>query len=218
MTKRSTTPTFPLYVGIDVSMNTFDVSIITDAQERVNLRRSVFDNTPSGCAALVSEIVRAVTEYEADSVLVGYEATGNYAFHLPFAISGDKRLAKVKPEIYRINPKIIANFRKSYNVLPKTDAVDSMLIAERLRLKKLPPYRQFNPKYHALRALTRTRFSIAQKLGAEKMRFIRKKYREVTKHQHKRAVVFTARKLVRVLFALLKKNKLYVSPNRPAAK
>jgi len=39
------------------------------------------------------------------------------------------------------------------------------------------------------------------------------KYREVTKHKHKRALVLTARKLVRLVFALLKRGQIY----RPAA-
>ena len=39
------------------------------------------------------------------------------------------------------------------------------------------------------------------------------KYQEVPKHKHKRAVVLTARKLVRLVFALLSKGQLY----RPAA-
>lgn len=39
--------------------------------------------------------------------------------------------------------------------------------------------------------------------------YYKSKYREVTKHQHKRAVALTARKLVRLVFALLTKNQLY---------
>ncbi|MDC3424284.1 IS110 family transposase [Aquibacillus sp. 3ASR75-11] len=44
--------------------------------------------------------------------------------------------------------------------------------------------------------------------------FYQKKYQEVTKHQHKRALVLTARKLVRLVFSLLKTNQLYISPER----
>lgn len=36
-----------------------------------------------------------------------------------------------------------------------------------------------------------------------------KKYTEVTKHQHKRALALTSRKLVRLVFGLLAKNQLY---------
>jgi transposase len=39
--------------------------------------------------------------------------------------------------------------------------------------------------------------------------YYKKKYDEVTKHQHKRALVLTARKLVRLVDALLRTNRLY---------
>lgn len=43
--------------------------------------------------------------------------------------------------------------------------------------------------------------------------FFQKKFQEVRKHQHKRAIVLTARKLVRLVFSLLKKGQLY-DPNK----
>ena len=57
-------------------------------------------------------------------------------------------------------------------------------------------------------------------IGADKLRqynleykaFYRRKYNEVSKHQHKRALVLTARKLVRLVHALLTKNVPYVRP------
>ena len=39
--------------------------------------------------------------------------------------------------------------------------------------------------------------------------FYQKKYQEVPDHKHKRALVLTARKVVRLVFALLSKNQLY---------
>lgn len=39
--------------------------------------------------------------------------------------------------------------------------------------------------------------------------YYQRKYHEVTKHQHKRALVLTARKLVRLVFALLSKGQIY---------
>jgi transposase len=42
-----------------------------------------------------------------------------------------------------------------------------------------------------------------------------RKYQEVPKHQHKRALVLTARKLVRLVHALLTKNVPYVRPQMP---
>jgi len=39
--------------------------------------------------------------------------------------------------------------------------------------------------------------------------FYQKKYNEVTKHQHKRALVLTARKLIRLVYAMLSKGQIY---------
>ena len=38
------------------------------------------------------------------------------------------------------------------------------------------------------------------------------KFKEVTKHQHKRALVLTAGNLVRLVYTLLKTNRLYIPP------
>lgn len=43
-------------------------------------------------------------------------------------------------------------------------------------------------------------------------RFYSLKYREVPKHKHRRALALTARKLVRLVYALLKTNRLYIPP------
>lgn len=43
-------------------------------------------------------------------------------------------------------------------------------------------------------------------------RFYTLKYKEATKHKHKRALVLTARKLVRLVYTLLKTNRLYSPP------
>jgi transposase len=59
--------------------------------------------------------------------------------------------------------------------------------------------------------------------GADKLRrfnleykaYYRRKYSEVSKYQHKRALVLTARKLVRLVHALLTKNVPYVRPRMP---
>jgi len=44
--------------------------------------------------------------------------------------------------------------------------------------------------------------------------YYQKKYQEVRFHPHQRALVLTARKLVRLIFAMLCKNQLY-DPARP---
>ena len=47
---------------------------------------------------------------------------------------------------------------------------------------------------------------------AEYSRFYHLKYKEVNKYQHKRALALTARKLVRLVYRLVKDNRLYIAP------
>ena len=53
-----------------------------------------------------------------------------------------------------------------------------------------------------------------RKFDTEYKVFYQKKYNEVTKHQHKRALVLTARKLVRLVHSLLRTNQLYTPLER----
>ncbi|XJZ27743.1 IS110 family transposase [Bacillota bacterium Lsc_1132] len=53
-----------------------------------------------------------------------------------------------------------------------------------------------------------------RKYDSEYKAFYNKKFNEVAKHQHKRALVLTARKLVRLVYSLLSTNQLYTPPER----
>lgn len=51
-----------------------------------------------------------------------------------------------------------------------------------------------------------------QRCDSEFRRYFDLKFKVVNKFQHKRALAFTARKLVRLIFRLLKDNCLYILP------
>lgn len=53
-----------------------------------------------------------------------------------------------------------------------------------------------------------------RKHDTEYAAFYKKKFDEVPKHKHKRALVLSARKLVRLVFMILKTNTLYTPPER----
>lgn len=53
---------------------------------------------------------------------------------------------------------------------------------------------------------------VSSKSNAEYRSFYHRKYNEVNKYHHKRALALTARKLVRLVFRLLKDNCLYRAP------
>lgn len=62
-------------------------------------------------------------------------------------------------------------------------------------------------KYYFLEAANKVRMH-----DAEFKRYYQSKFKEVPKHQHKRALALTARKLVRLVYSLLSTNQLYISP------
>lgn len=64
-------------------------------------------------------------------------------------------------------------------------------------------------RYYLIQAADKIR-----KYDSEYKAFYTKKYDEVPKHKHKRALVLTARKLVRLVFSLLRTNQLYTPPER----
>lgn len=64
-------------------------------------------------------------------------------------------------------------------------------------------------KYYFLEATNKVRVH-----DAEFQRFYQSKFKEVPKHQHKRALALTARKLVRLVYALLDTNRLYIPPTK----
>lgn len=64
-------------------------------------------------------------------------------------------------------------------------------------------------RYYLIQAADKVR-----KYDSEYKAFYTKKYDEVPKHKHKRALVLTARKLVRLVFSLLRTNQLYTPPER----
>ena len=64
-------------------------------------------------------------------------------------------------------------------------------------------------RYYLIQAADRVR-----RYDSEYAQFYRKKYNEALKHKHKRALVLTARKLVRLVFTLLTTKQLYTPPDR----
>nr|WP_288826269.1 IS110 family transposase [uncultured Clostridium sp.] len=64
-------------------------------------------------------------------------------------------------------------------------------------------------KYYFLEATNKVRMH-----DAEFKRYYLSKFKEIPKHQHKRALALTARKLVRLVYSLLSNNQLYIPPTR----
>jgi transposase len=162
-----------LFVGMDISLYGFNIEYLDiDSNSYSSKKNKYFLNNPTGLNSFIDELYFIALKNNFTKIKIGFEATNNYGFHLPFYLSESPLLKKIKLDIYQINPKIIKNARKSYSEIPKTDYYDAYVIAERLKNGKLPPYTRFDPHYLALRFLTRARFDIIKKLVSLKSRFI----------------------------------------------
>lgn len=97
------------------------------------------------------------------------ESTSVYSIHIANFLSTCELLMPYKPYVFCVNPKMTANYRKTYIGMDKTDPMDAYLIADFARVgrtKKLEPWH--DDQYIALKRLTRHRLHLAECITREK--------------------------------------------------
>lgn len=125
-----------LFAGIDISLKEAVLCCLDQDGNQLGPSPS-YTNDLDGA----NEIFEAISGFESTEVHVGFEATSVYGAHLrDFLISSGG--ASYGWFVYEINPALVAGFKKSFPVRPKTDHFDSWLIAERIRFGRLEPYSQ----------------------------------------------------------------------------
>ena len=162
--------TTTLFVGIDVSKTSNTVRFMDGSGDTLSL----FDvpNNADGAAALMEKLHRTLLHSDYGKVTVGMESTSVYAEHLAAYLRSDESLRKRGCTVHVINARNIRKFKESYPEYPKTDNIDTLIIADYLRFDRLPKSVCHDEKYLALRNMTRARFQAAQNLSREKTRFL----------------------------------------------
>lgn len=118
-----------------------------------------------GTAALIQQLANLAQTGGFDCIHIAAEATGNY--WLPFfcELEQSPELAAWPVRLYPFNPKVIHKFRHSLGDWDKTDTLDALVIAERLRLGRQLPYPfHMEDRYLPLRTLTRYRYHLVREL------------------------------------------------------
>ena len=64
------------------------------------------------------------------TVVAALESTSVYSVHIANYLSTCERLMSYKPYVFCLNPKMTANYRKSFIGLSKTDPLDAFVIAD----------------------------------------------------------------------------------------
>src|SRR5690625_3938698 len=87
-------------------------------------------------------------------------------------LHNDEFIQALGGQVFVMNPKQIANFKKSYSDMNKTNEIDAFVIADYLRFGRLPMSVIKEEQYVALQQLTRARYNIVRQMTKEKQRFL----------------------------------------------
>ena len=151
-----------IYIGVDIAKRSHVASAV-DEEGKTVVESFKFNNTVDGFSKLLAKLKRAGAD--AESSLVGMEATGHYRIALFDFLGAHGYDAAV------INPIQTDAFRDVWTVRKvKTDAVDAAMIADLVRYKRFSPSGLGNEATEELRNLARYRMSLVDRSTALKNR------------------------------------------------
>lgn len=155
-----------LFVGIDVSSNS-NYAFAMDFFGSKLLSFSFSNNQP-GSNILVSNVYNCLLQNNFKYVIFDMESTSFYSFHLCCVLASSFELARFKPLVYCLNPKVIAAYRESFVRLDKTDPLDAKVICDYARVGKITSSPFNASTFLALQRLTRQRLHVVECLTREK--------------------------------------------------
>jgi transposase len=161
------TTTSTLYVGIDISLDTNQVCVMNFDQHKF-FNRS-FENSSTGSDALIHDLSSIMNSHDFSHIIITMEATSVYFFHIANKLSNAEELKLFTTQVFCLNAKIAANYKKSFLGMPKNDPLDAYSLCDFARVgrtKSLHEWRGAN--LVALQRLTRYRYHLASELTREK--------------------------------------------------
>lgn len=84
-----------------------------------------FHNSPDGSDQLVHSILDVFSKDNFDNTIIVAESTSVYDFHVCSYLMNQLSLMNTSVQVYSVNAKTIANYRKSYIETEKTDPGDA---------------------------------------------------------------------------------------------
>src|SRR5690554_654292 len=101
-----------LFVGIDVSSK-INVLCALDFQGNKLLNLEALNNQP-GAESILNSIIKCLDSNSLKYVVIALESTSFYSTHIANFLSSNELLLAYQPLVYCLNPKTIANYRKSF--------------------------------------------------------------------------------------------------------
>ncbi|MDK2917974.1 MAG: hypothetical protein PWQ37_707 [Candidatus Petromonas sp.] len=155
-----------LFVGIDVSSKT-NVLCALDFKGNKLLNLKALNNQP-GAESILESILKCLDSNSLKYVVIALESTSFYSTHIANYLSSNEILLAYKPFVYCLNPKTVANYRKSFVDMDKTDPLDAYIIADFARCGRITSAPWRGSQFLALQRLTRHRLHLVESITREK--------------------------------------------------
>jgi transposase len=160
----------PLFIGIDLS-GTNNVVQFVNSEGKFARRSLTIAHSPEGVKQFVSAVDSLMKADGYDNIQIGMEATGIYWWHMCEYLREEPLLQQVNSSIFLINPSLVKALKKALSAhMPKTDAIDAYVIAQRVKLGDLKPISETDFRYMPLARLTRFRMTLVESLSSDKNR------------------------------------------------
>ncbi|SCG83871.1 transposase [Proteiniborus sp. DW1] len=124
-----------LFVGIDVSSKT-NVLCALDFEGNKLLNLKALNNQP-GTESILVNIIGYLVSNNLKYVVIALESTSFYSTHIANFLASNEILLAYKPLVYCLNPTTIANYRKSFVDMDKTDPLGAYVIADFARCGRI---------------------------------------------------------------------------------
>ena len=157
-----------LCVGLEIgSRNNFITALDFDSNPLINMQH--VPNAVSGVEKMESMILAVLDDNpQFHNLLIAMESTSFYGVHVANYLSTSDRLKPYNAKVFCLNPKEVANYKKSFTGLGKNDGLDSFIVADFVRIGRvsIDPWR--GAQYLALQRLTRQRRHVSEAIAREK--------------------------------------------------
>ncbi len=155
-----------LFVGIDVSSKTNVLCALDfEGNKLLNLKAS---NNQPGAESILESIIECLNSNGLKYVVIALESTSFYSTHIANFLASNELLLAYKPLVYCLNPKTIANYRKTFVDMDKTDPLDAYIIADFARCGRITSKPWRGAQFLALQRLTRYRLHLIEDITREK--------------------------------------------------
>ncbi|MCR1900314.1 IS110 family transposase [Irregularibacter muris] len=155
-----------LFVGIDVSARENVVCALNFEQDK--LLQFAVPNSQTGADEIADKLSVLLSNSNFTRVIIALESTSFYGIHIANFLSSCTLLLPYNTYVYCLNPKMVANYKKSFIGMGKKDPIDAFVIADFARVGRIScePWR--GSQFLALQRLTRHRLHLVECLAREK--------------------------------------------------